>query len=200
MIKRKTAGELSLKAASDSTRYDPLEVGHALTDDISKHLHLCIDNHRHIIAEDEFCIVMLLVDDPLLKNVLRRKFYAWPYLPKPRPRQAVFLYNKLTDHVKRLWVLPEAYSMAAITSMPYVDPQWQTMREWSAAFYEGRFFEFIRHQHNIDMPSEAEYLAANREKLIKAGCKEVDTLPAEPFDFSKIAIKKIVDTNTASID
>lgn len=197
MKKRKTAGEMVVKAQSDPTIYDSLEVGHALSKDILEQIKLCIEKHHSIIDEPEFCVVMVLADDCLIKGVLRRKFYAWPYLPKPRPRQSCFLYSKRDDSVKRLWVLPDALSMATASEMTNVSPQWQTMKNWSDAFFAGKFFEFIRKEHGITMLSEAEYLKANREKLIKAGCQEVEAPLSDPFDFSKISINKIVDTQAA---
>jgi len=196
-LKRKTAGELAIKARNDSTVYDSLEVGHAMTADIRDQIKLCIESHHSKIDEPEFCVVMVLADDPLIKGVLRRKFYAWPYLPKPRPRQSCFLYRKSNDSVIRLWVLPDALSMATASEMVNVSPQWQTMKQWSDAFFAGKFFEFIRKQHGITMPSESEYLNANREKLIKAGCQEVKAPLSDAFDFSKITVNKIVDTKTA---
>lgn len=200
MPRRITAGELTLKAASDKTKYDYLEVGHALCDDIAGQLQICIEKHKNIIDEPEFCVVMVLADDPLIKGILRRKFYAWPYLPKPRPRQSCFLYRKQTDKITRLWVLPNALTMATISEMTYVSPQWRTMKGWADAFFDGKFFEHIRDQHKINMLSEAEYLDANREKLIQAGCKQFDAPISEPFDFSKIKIDKIIDTKTALVD
>ncbi len=211
--KRKTAGQLAIKAASDPTKYDSLEVGHALCADVLSQLQICIEKHKPIINEDEFCVVMILADDPLIKGVLRRKFYAWPYLPKPRPRQSVFLYRKGNNSIIRLWVLPDALSMATSAEMVTVSPQWQTMKDWSRAFFHGwkyfkdqdrwinttpsHFFDVIRKQHDINMLSEHEYLNVNREKLIQAGCQEMDTPFTEAFDFSKISIEKIIDTKTA---
>jgi hypothetical protein len=129
---------------------------------------------------------------------MRRKFYAWPYLPSPRPNQTVFLYSKKQDKiVKRLWILPNAATMAELSELNYVHPKYQTMQAWSIAFFKGTFWEYIRFEHQIDMLSEKEYLNANREKLIKAGCKEVNLDFSDPFDFSKITVDQIVDTQTA---
>src|ERR1051325_4830258 len=155
-MSRKTAGELSKKVASDTTKYDALEVGHALSDDIGIHLRQAIENHRDIINEDEFCVVMVIAKDPLIPNLMRRKFYCWPYLPSPRPNQAVFLYNKIKDKItKRLWVLPSDMVMAELAgSNIIVDKRYETMQAWSVAFFKGTFWEFIRHQHGINMPSE----------------------------------------------
>lgn len=199
---RQTAGELSKKAASDTTKYDALEVGHAMSDDIGVHLRECIEKHKPIIDENEFCIVMIIAKDPLIKNLIRRKFYAWPYLPSPRPNQAVFLYNKGLDQItKRLWVLPSDMVMAELSGTNViVDKRYQTMQAWSVAFFKGTFWEYIRHEHDISMPSEHEYFLANREKLIQAGCKIPDATMTNPFDFSKVAIEKIVDTKTALVN
>jgi hypothetical protein len=185
---RQTAGELSNKALSDKTKYDAREVGHAMADDIGIHLRESIEKHKPIIDEDEFCVVMLIAEDPLIKNLKRRKFYCWPYLPSPRPNQAVFLYNKKLDRItKRLWVLPSDVVMAELAGTNIiVHKRYQTMQAWSVAFFKGTFWEYIRHEHDINMPSEREYFLANREKLIEAGCKPVDSNFAEAFDFSKI--------------
>jgi hypothetical protein len=199
--KRKTAGELAQKALADTTKYDALEVGHAMTDDIEKHLYESVAKYKHIIDEPEFCVVMVIAKDPLIKNLVRRKFYCWPYLPKPRPNQAVFLYNKAKDRiVKRLWCLPSDMVMAELAGTNVVvAKRYETMQAWSVAFFKGAFWEFIRYQHGIDMLSEREYFLKHREELIQAGCKVPDASYSEPFDFSKIEIEKIVDTQAAVV-
>ncbi len=189
--KRPTAGELSLRASLDTTKYDSLEAGYALTEDIAKELEACVRRHNSIFDEEEYCVGYLLATDPLLKNVMRRKFFAMLYLPSPRPNQTVFLYNKKRDQfMKRLWVLPNAMTMAELSESPIVHKTYQSMKEWSDAFYSGTFWELIRKQNNLNMLSEIEYLQQNRERLIKSGCKQSDALPAEPFDFSKIVVQK----------
>ena len=195
-MQRITAGELSHKCSQDTTKYDALEVGYAMADDISGELRKAIDNYVNIIDENEFCIVMVIAKDPIIKNLIRRKFYCWPYLPSPRPNQSVFLYNKSKDQItKRLWVLPSDMVMAELAGTNIiVDKRYQTMQAWSVAFFKGTFWDYIRHEHGIDMLSETEYLLANRDKLIKAGCKIPDSRVTEPFDFDKISIDNIVDT------
>ncbi len=215
MAKRKTAGALSLKAKADNTVYDPLELGHAITDDVVQQLRICAERHEKIFDEDEYCVVLFVCSDPMLANVRRHKYAAFLYLPSPRPQQSVFFYNKINKNLTRLWSMPDARVMATICDMPYVVPMWQNTQGWCRAFFHGwrhdkvndvyinttphHFFEFIRKQHNIKMLSEKEYLDANREELIKAGCKEVNTLPPEPFDFSKIATYKVIDKDDAIV-
>lgn len=192
---RQTAGELSLKAESDKTKYDSLEVGHAISDDIGIELRKCIDRHNPIFDEEEYCVGFVLASDPLLKNVMRKKFFAMLYMPSPRPSQAVFLYNKKKDDItKRLWVLPNAATMAELSEMWYVAPQYKSMQRWSKAFFKLRFWQCIRREHNIDLLSESEYLKLNREKLIEARGQETNPLTTEPFDFSKITSKKVIDS------
>jgi hypothetical protein len=214
MSQRITAGELSRKSLSDKTKYNALEVGHALADDIMPHLRQCIENHKSIIDENEFCIVMLIAKDPLISNLQRRKFYAWPYLPKPRPNQSVFLYNKGLDAIThRLWILPSDMVMAELHELTHVDKRYKTMKAWSDAFYKGwkfdkltkqfynsdptYFWKYVRKDQKINIPSEHEYFLEHREELIKAGCQIPNSTDTEAFDFSKIEIKKIVDTQAA---
>ena len=223
---RKTAGEISKKLKEDTTKYDALEVGHALADDLPKQLRLCIENYKNIILEDEFCVVMVIAKDPLISNVLRRKFYCWPYLPKPRPNQSVFLYNKGVDDItKRLWVLPSDMVMAELHSLSSVHSKYQTMKNWSDAFYKGwkyiknneilgmnkpggsfvntmptYFWDYIRKESNITMPSEHEYLLANKAQLLKACGDHVSTDDTDAFDFSKVYIKDVVNTEVASFN
>lgn len=196
---RKTAGELSKQALSDTTKYDALEVGHAMADDIESQLYESIAKHKHIIDEDEFCVVMVIAKDPIIKNLVRRKFYCWPYLPSPRPNQSVFLYNKVLDRItKRLWILPSDQVMAELAGTSViVHKRYATMQAWSVAFFKGTFWEYIRHEHGITMPSEHEYFLQHRKELIQAGCNPLNSDFSEPFDFSKIQIEKIVDTQAA---
>jgi hypothetical protein len=193
--KRQTAGELSLKAMADEDSYDSVEVGHALTEDIAKELEICVRRHNPIFDEEEYCVGYILASDPLIKNVMRRKFFAMLYLPSPRPNQTIFLYNKTFDRfTKRLWVLPNALTMAELSECPIVDKAYQSMKAWSDAFFNGTFWQFIRDQHKIDMLSETEYLHQNREKLIKSGCKQSQAPLTEAFDFSKIVTGKHVNS------
>ena len=206
---RISAGELSRKALSDTTKYDAREVGHAMADDIDKHLDECIEKHLNYVDQegnhpfrmlDEFCVVMVLAKDNLIKNVIRRKFYCCPFLPSPRPNQAVFLYRKSAGRiVQRLWVLPSDMVMAELASLAIVDKRYKTMQAWSVAFFEGKFWEYIRYEHGIQLLSQQEYISKHREELIQAGCKLLDPNYSQPFDFDKINIEKVIDTQEALV-
>ena len=190
------AGELARKAKSDSTDYNLLELGHAITEDITQELRECREHYNKIFDEEEYCIVRQCAGDCLISNAKRYKYYGWLYLPSPRPDQTVFLYNKSLDmFTKRLWSLPSAARMAQLASTNLLVPiEYQKMQAWSVAFFKGTFWDYIRHEHGIDMLSEREFFLAHREELIQAGCKPVDPGFTESFDFSKVAVEKCIDT------
>ena len=209
--KTRTVGADSLAAKADLTRYDPLEIGEALTNDILKNVWECIDLHYNKINEPEFCVILIRANDPLIHGLKRHKFYAWPYLPKPRPEQVVFHYSKAHDSIVRLWSLPNAKIMAIISEMPTVAKQWEKTKFWCDTFFSGfmydkesdsyinynesRFYDSIRKSNNITLESESEFLNANRSELVKAGVNEVNSNITDPFDFSKISIEQVIDQN-----
>ena len=75
-----TAGQVQNKLLKDQTKYNALEVGHYMAEEISDLLYESAYKHHDVFAENEYCVVMVLAKDPLLKGVVRRKFYCWPYL------------------------------------------------------------------------------------------------------------------------
>jgi len=196
-MKRKTAGELSLKAASDSCKYDGREVAEAQMWDVIPQALRNARDHIEKIDEDEYCVVMVRASDPLIHGIVRQKFYSYPYLPSPRPEQAVWLYNKKLDALRFLWSLPPAKVMAAISEATVIHKKWERTKVWCDAFFNKQFWPHIRKEHNLDMLAELEFLNANREKLIQAGCKEGNTLLTDSFDFSKITVDQVIDSNTA---
>lgn len=192
--KRKTAGELSLKAASDNARYDPLEIAHALTDDVYEQLCICAERHEAVFAEDEYFLALIVAGDPLIRNVRRHKYCALLFLPQPRPQQAVFLYNRHTKRISRLWSLPDAATMAIMDEMTHVAPRWQRTKAWVRSFYAGTFFNDIRQEHGIKHLAECEFLDMHREKLAKPGLEDVSPGGADAFDFSKIMTNQVIDS------
>lgn len=199
MVRRKTAGEQSLKALSDNSVYDPLEIGEALCKDVINQAFICAQTHEKIFDESEFFVCLFIAGDPLLHNLKRHKYAAFLYLPSPRPEQVCFLYNKHTQKLKRLWSLPNAKVMACISEAGYVNSKWRNTKAWCDAFYDGKFWETIRAQNKFDHLSEIEYIKLHREELIKAGSKDVETPLAEAFDFNKITPKQIIDTKIAPV-
>jgi hypothetical protein len=207
---RETAGALSLKAASDKTKYDPAEAGEAQCISIIPEAYRVAREKRNTFDEPEYFSVILFAGDPLIEGVQRHKPYAYLFLPAPRPQQIVFLYNKSKDSLKRIWSLPH-WSLMEVMYLNPIPPSeilksnwpldiWSQNRKWVRAFYDGCFWPYIRRENNFDHLSEIEYLKANRQKLLDAGAKECESPIPEPFDFSQIKIDHIVDTKTARVD
>lgn len=194
---RKTAGELSLQAAADKIKYDPLEIAYALSEDIIHQVFVCSHKHRPIFDESEYFITLNIASDPLIKGIRRHKYAAWLYLPSPRPEQSCFLYNRHTDQIRRLWSLPKAETMALLSEQSIVAKPWLQTKRWVDAFYALKFWEHIRKEHNITHLSESEYIKLHKQELINAGAKECAPGITDPFDFSKIQIDHIIDTKTA---
>ncbi len=195
--KRLTAGELSLKARQDRVLYDSLEAGYDISNtEIIKGLEQTIDKHNEIFDEVEYCVCYVIAKDPLLINAIRLKFFAYLYLPSPRPDQTVFLYSKKADKItKRLWTLPNAITMEALYLNHTVPESYRLMKAWTHAFYDGCFWQWIRKQHGITMLSESEYLQVHRKELIQASPEQVQPDSPEAFDFRKIAGDQVVATN-----
>jgi hypothetical protein len=192
---RKLAGELSKIASLDSTKYDYLEVGYALSEDVLKEVWKCIDTHKDILDCKEFCVIMLMADDNILKNVKRRKFYAWPFLPQPRPRQTVFHYKKSTDDICRLWSLPPAHVMAVISNMTYVDKRWAKSKGWCDAFFAFQFHDHIRKESGVRMLTEKEHVKKlGTDKVMDSAHNDLDALFPQEFDFNKPFEGKVVDS------
>ena len=216
MTARQTAGELSIKAAGDKANYDPLEVAHGMTDDVVEQLSICAKRHEPIFSENEFFVILQVAGDTLIKGIRRHKYAAFLHMPKPRPSQTCFLYNRHKQSFQRLWSLPNPEVMARLSEMTLVDPRWQLSKMWCDAFFEGwkyepvgdkwvnkkesHFFNVIRKYYGINHLSEKEFLNANRHELIQAGNKDVESLPSEPFDFSKIDAKQVVDSSESLTD
>ncbi len=198
---QETVGAVAYKATHDTTRYDPLEIGHAVNEDIGSQIQECIRIYSPKIDEDEFCVCFVWADDPLIAGVRRRKFYGWPYLPSPRPDQGVFLYNKRKDSLeKRLWILPQAQVMEALYTSSFVPDELKLMQSWCRGFYEGYFWQLIREQQNITLLSQLEYSNAHREELIKSGSNEFTASEPYAFDFSKIAVNKVINSKDTLTD
>ncbi len=191
------ASDLSRKAFRDTTKYDPLEVAYALTDDVLKQLLICAESHCEKFDQPSFCLGLYIAGDPLLKNLRRHKYCAFPWLPEPRPQQSVYLFTKATQKIKRLWSLPNAACMAVISEMGYVAPQWQETKAWCDAFFNHTFFETIRGRNDLSMLSQNEWLDAHKSEVGDLRCDEVKGNVADTFDFSKIFVKQVIDQDKA---
>lgn len=198
MLQSKTAGEIQNEIVKkERESYTAYDLGYAISDDLDEQVSECIQKHINTFAKPEFCVVMQLAKDPLLVTVVRRKFYAWPYLPSPNPSQSVWLYKD--GRVRFLWALPDALTMIRLTETTLIDPAYQRMKEWSDWYYNQSFWKNIRDQHKIDMLAEWEFNRRNR----KQGGKFIDDQTLGHFADScylpEVRIKKLEAKANASL-
>jgi len=196
--KGQTAGELLTTASRDSSTYDTRDLAGEWTKTVIDEVWKCVDAHKGKCEDEEFCVVMVYADDCLLANVIRRKFYAWPFLPKPRPRQTVWLYNMKSDYIQMLWALPDARKLAQLSTFGDPEMKFGRMAKWSDYFYSGKFHDHIRKEHSINLLNEGEFLEAHREELIKTVPDESGAGLTDTFDVFKPFKSKIVDASAAT--
>lgn len=158
MEKKETAGSLAIKAASDTTIYKSTDLAYGFAEEISKEIQECAERHCKIFPEgfEEFFCCHLIVSDPLIKNLIRNKFYAIPWLPKPRPDGSCYLFNRVKGTFKHLWTLPNPATMAELNDLHVVHKDYQRMKMWSDWFFEGIFWEKIRETNHIKHLSQEE--------------------------------------------
>jgi hypothetical protein len=191
---KETIGKKAHRAMQDTSSYCAFEIGAEQAKDIEAQVFECIERHKDTFDSDSFCVVMLIARDPTLCNLIRRKFYAWPFLPKPRTSQVVWLYNKNSGNIKMLWCLPYADTMAMLSNLLVVDPAYKNMKRWSDYFYTTRFWPKIRAEHNITMLSEEEHLDVIRKEGAKSLGDDISPSVTNPFDLARIESKKVINS------
>lgn len=189
-----TAGSLSAKAASDHDSYDLMDIGIEMSKDVTEQVWECIDLHRDRFDADEFCVVMQYASDCVLSNLIRRKFYAWPFLPKPRPSQTVWHYHRPSDTVRMLWVLPAADTMVILSELISPDPAYKNMARWSRWFFTRDYWKNIRKEAGINMPSEEEHVERLRREQRHSPSDDVSPSVTNAFDAPRVNPKKVVDS------
>lgn len=195
------AGALDRKIRQDSTKYKSMEAAHGICEEIPKQLEECARRHHCIINEPEFFLVMLIGDDPIIHTVIRRKFYAWAFLPEPRPNQSVWIYRKADQSTDLLWALPEPETMAYLSTMGLIADKWRRMKRWCDYFYSGRFSSFIRKEFDKpDWLTEKEYLNKHAAELRQSLPDNSGSLRPETLDSCKVAGHEIPDLINAAIE
>jgi len=180
-----TIGEKSALANSDNTAYSAWDIGNEMVKDIQSQIEECAEKHKDYWDSDEYCVVMLLARDPVILNAIRRKFYAWPFLPKPRTNQTTWLYNRITGQFRMLWCLPDADTLASLSCSLVVDKEYKNMKRWSDSVFTVHFWQDIRKEHNITMLSEEEHLEVIRKENPQLTGEDISPLPTNPIDSLK---------------
>lgn len=181
---RETAGALASRALKNDHEH-PQDLGNEWSKDIIDEVWKCIDAHKNVIVDKEFFVVMVYADDSLIKNCIRRKFYAWPWMPKPRQRQTVWLYRRDSDTLQGLWCLPNAIIMARMATENDVAKKYNRTKNWCLSYFRGTFPKDIRKEYNINFLTESEYNSRFSPDPLQSSDYDPLTLGANAFDFEK---------------
>ena len=191
---RPILSDLANKVARDSAGYSVFESATAWSQDIMEQVEVCAEKHKDTFDSGEFCVVMIYADEPLIKGMKRRKFYAWPFLPKPRASQTVWYVRPKHNVVRMLWALPAADTIASLALMVNVDPSYRNMKRWSEWIYEPGFYEKARKEFGISMLSEEEHLEVMRKKNPQLVGEDLGPTPTNPIDSIKFAAQEVADS------
>ena len=103
---RETVGKIALDLqAKQPDSADPIEMERAMHEDYGKNMLECLHTGQLDFVGD-FYIVVITKCEPLMTNVLRNYFFNRKSCPTPDYDQTVYRYNKTTDDLDFLWVIP----------------------------------------------------------------------------------------------
>lgn len=171
---KKTTAQINNENLKDTTNYDAMEIAEQGVNTLEKQLQIAIDRGRQQFSENVFSVIMLFKQDPRQTTVLKRVFTASPFMPKPRPDQAVWVYNRITDKLTFMWSLPNAHITSCLSVMLAPPKYWQRTATWCRAFFEGRLVDLIRKETGITLETEREFLRSHREELAKMASNNVE--------------------------
>ena len=202
MVGGETAGSLANKAARDTTVHCAYELGEEWCKDLDEQVNDTIKRHAEVFSElDQYCIVMQYASDVLISNCKRRKFFAFPFLPKTRPSQTVWLFDKPSDKYIRLWSLPPADTLATLSIINGVASEYQRMQLWCKWFYRPDFHDKIREQYAqqnpgqpaIKLMTEREHLKIVAEKRPESRGEDMSPIISNPFDAARVNPEQAID-------
>lgn len=178
----------------DTSAYCAFDLADELVKDVDKQVWECFKRHEYTFDTEFFCVVMLYASDCAVKAMVRRKFYAWPFLPQPRCSQTVWYCKRGVGPIKMLWALPASDTLATLATLVTVHKDYRNMQRWARWIYEPGFYERIRKEAHIPMLSEEEHLDIVRKKDPKPVTEDLGPTPTNPIDSIKFAAQEVADS------
>lgn len=134
----KTAGEIALELqAKKPDSRDPIEIQKATEENYLLHLELCIEQHRKIL-EDDFFVVVLQKREKLLNNVFRNYFLARRTCPTPACDQTVFHFDPKDEKLTFLWTVPSDQTCQCLMENKLiVDPSERELLKYVQMYISG---------------------------------------------------------------
>ncbi len=122
----------------------PIEQMREQLSEYDKNIMECIDRNKKDLIGD-FYVVVLTKRERLMQNVLRNYFYARISCPTPDWDQAVYKYNRNSDDIVFMWVIPSKQACEEMTMNKHlIDPSEYRLLEYVLAFNDGTLLRIAK--------------------------------------------------------
>lgn len=138
MEHRTTVGKVAIDLQKkESPTHDPIELEREMHKDYEAHMQQAIDRGLKDHPKD-FYVVVLTKKERLLENVLRNFFLTRQSCPRPEYDQTVYRYDRATDTIEFLWVIPSKDTCQLFKQNALdIVPEERGLLEYILKFYDG---------------------------------------------------------------
>jgi hypothetical protein len=197
---QKTTAQIYNELQDDPTKYNSMEIAEAASESIEAQVRKSIQKGLKKFSDDLFSIVMMSKKDRNLPFMVKRLFTETPFLPKPAPDQAVWVYNRKTDKLTFMWSLPNPHLCALLSVSNNVDKKWENTALWCRLFFEGKLHHYIRAKNNIKIETEKEFKYLHREELLKMFNDHRESLITDALNQSEVGVDGIPDSKDIVVE
>ena len=154
--KRETVGKVAsdLMAKTDQGSAPVMEIAEAATSEYMDNVMHCVnkdyDRYKNALG---FYVVVDMKREMLLTNVIRNFFYSRRSCPTPWYDQTVFYFDKTTDALELLWVIPAKDTCVLfLQNEPFIDGEEKKLLQWVLEFRNGTLLKECK-KRNKEVPS-----------------------------------------------
>lgn len=137
-VKKETVGSISsgLILTEEKPDHSATEQMREQLTDFDKNLFEVVDAGKKVYAADFYCVV-LTKREQLMSNVIRNYFFHRSTCPTPDYDQATYRYDKKTDSVEFLWVIPNKDACEYMRDNPLeIHPNERLLLQFVLDFYD----------------------------------------------------------------
>jgi hypothetical protein len=145
-MSRDTIGKIAVNLSTSQNSDDSvIDVERALHRDYEKQIELAIQEGKKNLNASFFYIVVITKKEPLLTNVYRNYFFSRNSCPTPDYDQTVYYYDKATDSLQFLWVVPSKDSCIYLKENALeVAPEERELLQFVLDFSDGSLFRLAK--------------------------------------------------------
>lgn len=143
--KKDTVGKIASDLMKqDDVAINPVEMQEEMLKDYEKNILLALNDAKKAYNSDCF-IIVLTKREPLLPNVLRNYFSHRRSCPTPDYDQIVYHYDKLSDVLRFLWVVPSKESCKLLKDHAHeLPPEQRDLLVYVLQFYDGTLLDYAK--------------------------------------------------------